>query len=164
LISAQKSSNAYELQEDEYYIPEHKSPQKVRKSFKQQSQVKGTDKIKTILGILICFAVAFCILLRYVTITEASNKIDGYKKQISQLERLNEQMQVEIDRSIDLKKVEEIARTKLGMRRPEKFQMVYVKLDKSDYAEIVEQPMDNTNKNRFAAVVTVINNVLEYLN
>jgi hypothetical protein len=50
------------------------------------------------------------------------------------------------------------------MRRPEKYQMVYVELEKNDYAEIVnEQAYDSGRHGNFANILGVIHNVLEYL-
>ncbi|MGE4283691.1 MAG: hypothetical protein AB7G87_08215 [Clostridia bacterium] len=164
MLAANKSSNAYQFQEQNDYIPDYEPREKQRESIKPQPKVKAVGKLKTISGIFICFAIAFCILLRYVSITEASNKIDGYKRQLSDIQRVNEQMQVEIDRSIDLKKVEEIARTKLEMRKPEKYQIVYVKLDRSDYAEIVELQEHKLQNRNITRIVNAISNVLEYLN
>ena len=40
-----------------------------------------------------------------------------------------------MEQSLDLKKVEEIATTKLGMQRPEKHQLVYIDMNNKDYAE-----------------------------
>jgi cell division protein FtsL len=164
LLAAQKSSNAYKYQEQEQYISSRQPKSNENKTVKLKPEARGIEKLKTILGVLICFGVAFCIIFRYAAITEASNKIDNYKKQLSQIKRVNEQLQVELDRSIDLKKVEEIARTKLGMKRPEKYQNVYVKLKRNDYAEVVDRQLeDNNQQGGFAIINRIINNVLEYL-
>jgi cell division protein FtsL len=164
MLAAQKGSNAYQYQQQEYYTREQQQELNQYPKVKSKTKVKKISKLKMILSVLICFSIAFGIMLRYVAITEANNKVSSYKRQLSQLQRANEQMQVELDRSIDLKKVEEIAKSKLGMRRPEKYQMVYVELKKNDYAEIVnEQAHDSGRHGNFANILGVIHNVLEYL-
>ena len=55
----------------------------------------------------------------------------------------NEKLQFEIDRSLDLKKVEAVAQNELGMRRAEKYQTVYIDLEQVDYVE-------KTAKNEFS--------------
>ena len=44
----------------------------------------------------------------------------------------------ELEKNIDLKKIEEIAVTKLGMQRPEKHQLVYISMKNNDYCEVKE--------------------------
>lgn len=161
MLPAQKGSSAYKYQQQEYILkkqPDNANTPKVR------PKEKGINKIRTLSGVLLCFGIAFFVILRYAAIAEESSQIEAYRKQLSQLKRNNEQMQVELERTVNLERVEEIATNRLGMRRPEKYQTVYITIEKNDYAEVVyEQPDNNNSLGGLSTVMTMINNVLEYL-
>lgn len=161
--AAQKSSSAYKIQELAYDIPEHEEKRRISRKRKAKNEMGGREKFKTICTVLVCFGVAFYIILRYAAITEANSKVESMKKQLTKLESANQQTQVELDRSIDLKKVEEVAENKLGMQRPEKFQTVYVNLQSNDYAEVAKQPEKVKKQGIFGMMMKRITNVLEYL-
>ena len=161
---AQRSSSAY--QQEEYYIykPIEKQKVQVRKKRKGKVGKTASQKFKMILEVLFCFGIAFIMIFRYVSITEASHQLSRYQKELKELQTANEQMQIAIERSIDLKKVEEIANTQLNMKQPDKYQMVYVDLKKQDYAELVNPNLYETPNNQwFAVIFKAISNVLEYL-
>lgn len=78
---------------------------------------------------------AFLVLYRAASITMLTNEVGKKQKELADLQAANQQTQLELDRSLDLKKVEEVATQKLGMRRPEKYQTVYVDINNADYVE-----------------------------
>ncbi len=86
-------------------------------------------------SIAIVVLFAFLVLCRGVMITDKSAGIDKKRNELNALITSNEKLQVEIDRSLDLDKVEAIAIGELGMRRAEKYQTVYVDLEQTDFVE-----------------------------
>lgn len=135
---------AYQYEYAPAYDPLAPSPRR-RATARPKPQTKSAAKPKaaakprlrftTVLMALVIAVGAFFILYRAVTITAMTNEITKKEKQLSDLQAANQQTSLEIDRSLDLKKIEETATQRLGMRRPEKFQMVYVDLEKVDYVE-----------------------------
>lgn len=157
------SSSAYKYQQQEYYVPKRRFDEQRVIKIKEYSEQK--NKMKTVFGVLVCFAIMFLIIFRYTAITEASNTVSSYKKELNNLQRVTEQTQVQLDRSIDLKKVEEIAKNRLGMSRPEKSQIVYVKPKKNDYSEVLGNQYGSVqNSSPWVGFLSTITNVLEYLN
>ena len=164
LSATQRGNTAYRLEEYDYQPYERKKRSEEVKKAKVQQKPKKQDKLKTMLSIMAAFAVAFIMLLRYVAITEASSNVDRLKKELANLQSANQHMQVQIDGSVDLKKVEEVAINKLGMRRPEKYQTVYVNLKQTDYAEVVGGKKGKAKtQGNFGLIMNSITNVLEYL-
>lgn len=86
-------------------------------------------------SIAIVVVFAFLVLCRGVMITDKSADIDRKRTELNALITSNEKLQVEIDRSLDLDKVEAIAINELGMRRAEKYQTIYVDLEQTDFVE-----------------------------
>lgn len=102
---------------------------------------------------------AFLVLLRGVMITDKTASLEKKQAEYEALVASNEKLQVEIDRALDLDKVEAIAKDELGMRRAEKYQTVYLNLEQADYVE-------KTLKDKSASDVkvgTFLNGVVAYL-
>lgn len=154
-------SSAYKL---EYYYPK-KDKEKVPGKRKNLKKVTTSiNKGKVMLSIAISLAIAFTILWRYTMIIEANNQVKNLQDELSRLERITEQVKVELDSSIDLERIERIAREELGMRRPENYQIVYVDINTSDYAQVLgNTPKPNTTHNLLAIIFNRINKVLAYL-
>ncbi len=143
-------SSAYKY-EQEY----REMPKKKKKVIRRVRKRKKTGLKSVILpGVAVCMA--FALLLNNSARLEKNAKIEELK---GQLETVNAQTvagQFEIERNMDLRKIEEEATTRLGMQRPTKAQTVYVDMGNCDYAETAEK---TETKNIFSALA---DNVLEY--
>lgn len=115
--------------------PKAKPKAQTKQIVKKKTKTKAKAKISTIFMIAFLAAAAFLVLFRGVMITEKCNQIEKKEKELTDTVAVNQKMQLEIDQSLDLKKVESVATEKLGMRRPEKYQTVYVNLEQVDYVE-----------------------------
>ncbi len=100
---------------------------------KQKANARA--KLSVIGAIFLIALAAFCVLYRGVVITDTTNRIEKSQKELNNLVATNKRMEMEIEEALDLKKVESIATDKLGMRRPEKYQTVYVALPQVDHVE-----------------------------
>jgi cell division protein FtsL len=157
------SSSAYKYEQKEYYVPRRQVEEHKVVKIKEFAEQK--NKMKTVFSVLVCSAITFFMIFRYTAITEASNTVNSYKKELNNMQRITEQTQVQLDRSVDLKKVEEIAKNRLGMDRPEKSQIVYVKLKKNDYSEVLGEKYASTGKSTlWLGFLNTITAVLEILN
>lgn len=141
-------SNAYKYEEYQELPKKKKIIRRVRKRKKAG--------IKSVILPVAAVCMAFALLLNNSALLEKNAKIEELK---GQLETVNAQAvagQFEIERNMDLKKIEEEATTRLGMQRPTKAQMVYVDMGNCDYAETTGK---TETKNFFSALA---DNVLEY--
>lgn len=101
-------------------------------------QPKKKHKISPALKVVLLSLFAFSVLCRGVMITDKANQISETKKELAKIEAQNQEMQVEIDKALDLSRIEKLASDKLNMRRPEKYQICYINLDRVDYVEKAE--------------------------
>ncbi len=142
-------SSAYKYEQEYRELPKKKKIiRRVRKRKKAG--------IKSVILPVAAVCMAFALLLNNSALLEKNAKIEELK---GQLETVNAQAvagQFEIERNMDLKKIEEEATTRLGMQRPTKAQTVYVDMGNCDYAETAEK---TETKNFFSALA---DNVLEY--
>ena len=74
-------------------------------------------------------------LYRGVIITEKCDTVETKRELLEQMQTTNQKTQLEIDASLNLKNVEDVAVTKLNMARPEKNQTIYIKIQQDGVVE-----------------------------
>ncbi len=119
------------------YAPNTNPNVRIKVSNKKQRAAQKRAHIMSLLKIAGVMCLAFLVLYRGLMITDRNSAVEKKQEALAALVTSNEKLQFEIDRSLDLKNVETIARDELGMRRAEKYQTVYLDLEKSDYVEKV---------------------------
>lgn len=148
--------------------PEY-NPQKQKKQKKYQEQLKINEKQrrenmklekkkhnKNVAFIIAIFLILLAISYRSSLINERFSAIQKDKETLSALQKTNDQLEVSIEGSLNLKNVEEVAKDKLGMQKLDNEQKVYVNLDKKDYVEASSEDIEIENKedtNWFAKIV-----------
>ena len=107
------------------------------KEDKQNKKIKRNRKIKLkAVGYLtIGFIILFTISYRNSMINESFNEKEKMKQELNSLKKTNEQLQVGIENALNLNAVEQSAKEKLGMQKPDNNQKVYVNLEKKDYIQ-----------------------------
>lgn len=127
------------------------SPRKLQPSYKPRKKqklhiVKEQEKVKISsderkkqikigLTIVAVFALLFTISYRNSQINERFNKVQTLKKELSSLQKENEQLKVGIENSLNSNYIEQQAKEKLGMKKLTNKQTVYMTLPKKDYVE-----------------------------
>lgn len=134
--SPRKLKPEYETKKNPYV----KKKSTALKPKEKQKQVKKEKKnikphVKTVIYILAGFSILFAISYRNSMITESFNRNESLKKQLSSLQKENEQIQINIQSSLNLANIEKSASSMLGMKKIDETQKVYVNLPKKDYVE-----------------------------
>lgn len=123
------------------------------------SKVQQKKQLKTTLIVLGIFALLLTISYRNSKINEKFNETQSLKKELSSLQKENEQLKVSIENSLNLNNVEKMAKEKLGMQKLTNKQTIYVTLPKKDYVETApEQVIINENQNWFQKIINQIFN------
>jgi len=97
-------------------------------------------------------------MYRYSHITEMNYEIDRQLKAYNEIKNENIRIQVEIENSIDIQKIKEYAEKELGMHKPDKHQITYVKVPQSDLTIVSEAAKQEEMKNAgiFSAIINKI--------
>lgn len=161
-MQAQRSSNAYVLDYDNVTFDARQAERKKTRALRQKKRRRVTLFIMLI-TLSIIFASSILILVRYVAITEATTKTNGLLNQYNSLVASNQQMSIEISKMMDTSKIEEMAITRLGMSRPEKYQIVYINVDKKDYVEFATKDIKTSQNGFLASISKSFGGLLEYL-
>lgn len=152
--------------------PEY-NPQKQKKQKKYKEQLKINEKQKrenmklekkkhnkNVAFIIAIFLILLAISYRSSLINERFSAIQKDKETLSALQKTNDQLEVSIESSLNLKNVEEVAKDKLGMQKLENDQKVYVNLDKKDYVEASSEDIEIETKEDTNWFMKILNNLL----
>lgn len=110
-----------------------KSVQTSNDSNKSKCTKKVNQKLRVVKYLTIGFFILFAISYRNSVINENFKQKEQLKRELSAIQKTNEQLQVSIENSLNLNNVEQSAKEKLGMQKPTNSQKVYVSLPKKDY-------------------------------
>lgn len=92
-------------------------------------------KLKVVGYLTIGFFILFTISYQNSIINESFTKKESLKQELNSIKKTNEQLQVGIENALNLNAVEQSAKEKLGMQKPDNSQKVYVNLEKKDYIQ-----------------------------
>ena len=119
-----------------------------------KSQIK--PKQKAIIYIAIGFAILFAISYQNSLITESFNKKEELKTNLGSIEKENEQLKINIEKTLNLNNVEQSAKEMLGMQKLSNAQKIYINLPKKDYIESAnEEKIMEENLNIFEKIMNI---------
>ena len=110
-----------------------------KSTVKHPKRASGASYAVAVFYIVIIFAIAFFIVMREVNIAQESNTVNSLKVQLEDARTRNKRAELDLESSVDLKRIEQIATEKYGMARPEKNQIVYINVRQNDFTEEVSK-------------------------
>lgn len=144
------------------YQKKKSSAKKINET-KQKNNVKRKVKprVKLAIYISISFLILFAISYRNSLITESFNKKESLKKNLSTLEKENEHLKIDIEKSLNLNNVEQSAKEMLGMQKLDNSQKVYISLPKKDYVEVATNETILEETNWLQKIINNIKNIIK---
>ena len=103
---------------------------------KQAMKLEKKKHQKNVALVVAIFLILLAISYRNSLINEKFNEIQNKKTELSSIEKINGQLQVSI----------EAAKDRLGMKKPDNDQKVYVELEKKDYVETATEEIKEDTK------------------
>ncbi len=126
-----------------------KSTLKNKKTSKKQQKLKKAKQKKLIMYIAIGFILLFTMSYRNALISQNYSKVQTLEKQLSAIEKENEQLEVNIETNLNLKNVEKSAEEMLGMQKISDIQTVYVELPREDYVEPATEEIEMSKEDNW---------------
>ena len=144
----------YNRKDEERQRKELEAKKKKKMALKMEKR-KHHKNIALIVG---AFLLLLAISYRNSLITERFNEIQSKKQELAAIQKTNEQTQVSIESSLNLKNLEQAAQEKLGMKKLDNSQKVYVTLPKQDYTEAATQEIaeESEEVNWFQKIINKI--------
>ncbi len=137
------SNLAYDLHFEDYNTQREQKVAEQKAKTKTAARARSLKLHKSILICALIFAIcAGFMICRNVAVYEGRNEIEDLQKELNSLKEYSSQKSFELDQNLNLESVEEIARTRLGMVRPEKYQTVYVNIKQDDVTEITADQVE----------------------
>lgn len=134
----------------------------VKKINKKDTKVKTVSKAKTVLYVLIGFAIFFTISYRNAIIDAKYAEIKSLKSELATVEKENEQLEAAIESSLNLKTIQQQAETVLGMKTLSNDQIQYVALPKTDYVEAKSEEVKlEKEDNYFTKIINLIKDLIK---
>jgi len=153
--------------------PEYETKRKNNQRKKYEEQIKINEKQKkeamklekkkhnkNVAFIMAIFLILLAISYRSSLINEKFSALQKDKDILSAIQKTNDQLEVSIESSLNLKNIEETAKEKLGMQKLDNNQKVYVSLDKKDYVEAATEDIKITNDENTNWLMKIINKIL----
>ena len=117
----------------------------VKEQPKNKSKISKEQKknqVKMTVGIIGIFLLLLTISCRNSQIDKQFTNIQNQRKELSSLQKENEQLKVNIENSLNLNNIEKVAKEELGMQKLTSSQTVYVSLPKKDYVEAASEKVN----------------------
>ena len=115
------------------------------------------QKAKCILYLIIGFVILFAISYRNSQINESFSELKDAQQQLALLQKENEQLEVSIEKSLNLNDLEQIAREQLGMQKATSGKTKYISLPKKDYVE------GATEEIKIEQETNIIQKIIDYI-
>ena len=138
-----KNANQYNKakQKPKAKVSKAKKQEELNKAKKKQEEQKAKNALiaKTKMAIFfksaILFIIVFFMLFMNSRISESFSQIQNLKLQITELQKANDQLEINIQNSLNLNNVEQKAKELLGMQKLSNKQTSYISLSKKDFVE-----------------------------
>ena len=121
------------------------------------SKAQKKKQIKLTFAVIGIFILLLTISYRNSQINEKFSQVQNLKKELTTIQKENEQLQVSIENSLNLNTIEKQAKEKLGMQKLTNKQTVYLTLPKKDY---VEAPSEKVVKEEKSWLDNLIDKIL----
>ena len=102
---------------------------------KAQKILIAKTKFSIFVKCAVLFAIIFLMLFRQSQISESFSKIQNLKTSITKVQKENDQIEINIQNSMNSNNLEQKAKELLGMQKLTNKQIVYISIPKKDYVE-----------------------------
>lgn len=143
----------------QYDVYEENTVLKAKKLYKNSR----IAKFKLVLSIFAVFIAGLVVVCRFAMITQMSYNISESEKAYNSIRSENSIIRMQVERDTDLTRIKEIAETKLGMQKPDKSQIVYVRVPKCDHTLVMDSG-NRSEKIEETVVNSLLNKVLGFIN
>lgn len=106
-------------------------------------------KARILLYMMVTFVLVVVVMYRYTMLTELNYSISKYNGEYTALKNENIRIRANMEKQMDLNKIRQIAEQRLGMQKPDGYQIVYLRMPKSDFTVQGDQVTENKGKEVF---------------
>lgn len=103
-------------------------------------------KSRLLLKCSLLFALGLLVMFRYASITEIGYQVNASQKTHETLQAENDRLEVNLARQVNLTEVSIIAMEKLGMQKPQPYQIVRISVQPMDQTELMHVELSSQSE------------------
>lgn len=131
-----------------------------KEEIKAQKILATKTKISIFIKCALLFAIIFIMLFRNSQISESFSKIQTLKTSITKIQKENDQIEINIQNSMNSNNLEQKAKDLLGMQKLTNKQIVYISIPRKDYVEYkAEEIIMEEEKGFFESIIDKIKEI-----
>lgn len=130
------------------------------KMVKRAPKPKQKLNVKFIMYAIVISMAAYFMISKQVAVFETEKEVSKLQTQLETLKTTEVQKNFELEQSVDLSTVEEIATTKLNMQRPEQSQKVYIDVTGEDVTEVTANETEGVKNKVSGAAKSLKKNIM----
>ena len=129
-----------------------------RRNVSSKQNIQKKNQTRNIALIAIMFFMVLVVSYRNSLINEEFKDIQNKKAELASIQKVNEQLEVSIESSLNLENIEKEAMEKLNLQKLDNSQKVYINLPKKDYTETAtdEIEIEEEGTNIFKKIISQI--------
>jgi cell division protein FtsL len=117
----------------EYDVYEENTVLREKRRYKNNRKLK----VRMVLSILAVLIAGMTVMYRFAVITQLSYNINQNENKYNELRNENSLLKVQVETQTDLTAIKTTAENRLGMQKPDKSQIVYIKVPRNDYTMVI---------------------------
>lgn len=156
--SPRKLQPEYEPIKKKY--PKKSTAKKKKVTNKKQKKEKIKHK-KATMYVIIGFLLLFTMSYRNALISQNYSKIKSQESKLSAIQKENEQLEINIETSLNLQNIEKSAQEMLGMQKISNTQTRYIDLPREDYVEPASEEIETSKEDNW--LTEIWNFIIEYI-
>ena len=116
-------------------------------------------KVASVVVVSVC---AIFMIVQFIKVNESQSALYAAREKFRFEEAVTAQKSFELEQSIDLSKIEQEATSRLGMRLPEKHQVVYIDVQKDDMTEKTADEVEGVTNRFVSGLKYIISHIVDF--
>ena len=133
-----------------------------RKRVQKRAKKNEISYLSKIIYVFVLAASAIFMIAQFVNVNEAESRLAAKQEDYAFEESVTSQKSFELEQSVDLSKIEQEATGRLGMKRPESHQIVYVDVKQDDVTERTSGEVEGLGNRIAGFFSSAISNIIEF--
>lgn len=148
---------AYKIDHEELELRRQNKKKEHKQEINRLHKAKSMRKIS---AIIIFSVVAYFMVSKFVAVYDTKAQIKTLEKELAVAQSHTSQRIFELEQSVDLNTIEGQAMSRLGMRRPDKHQTIYVNVQKDDVTEVTADNVEGIRSTAVKMISDIKNNII----
>lgn len=150
---------------------EHSGEEQARKSRDNKAKQNKVGKTQSkavfsfagrVAAVVVVSVAAIFMIVQFIKVNESQTALNAAREKFRFEEAVTAQKSFELEQSIDLSKIEQEATSRLGMKLPEKHQVVYIDVKKDDMTEKTADEVEGVANRFVSGIKYIISHIVDF--